>query len=229
MTRYAGYPLGCTSDTTSNGWADQDNYTIRQWLGILGGNASTSIIDTSLYGDITIEITLAPSDVLMLSPLTPALTSYAAVTNNEIGISTSVGTTAALTSSQGTGYTLSNIGFQIVRYDMPQSYYQAVAGVLESGAVFKLYYPNYSSFMSTAQSLPKGGTSRFNLSTQSLDMVISTYQVQDRGVQQAPILGLWGSNGVGCVPGDSSFGFSTATPSTGLAAVSAAVGEYGTY
>ncbi len=57
-------------------WADQDNYTIRQWLGILGGNASTSIIDTSLYGDIIIEITLAPSDVLMLSPTTPTLTSY---------------------------------------------------------------------------------------------------------------------------------------------------------
>ena len=228
MSRYAGFPLGCTSDT-SQGHLDRDNYTIRQWLGILGGNASTSIIDTSLYGDITIEITLAPSDVLMLSPTTPALTSYASATNNETGIATTVGSAAALTASQGTGYTLSNIGFQIVRYDMPQSYYQAVAGVLEAGSVFKLYYPNYSSFMSTAQALPKGGTSRFNLSTQSLDMVISTFQVQDRGTQQAPILGLWGSNGVGCVPGDSSFGFSTATPSTGLAAVSAAVGEYGTY
>ena len=228
VARYAGFPLGCTSDT-SEGHLDRDNYTIRQWLGILGGNASTSIIDTSLYGDITIEITLAPSDVLMLSPTTPALTTYASATNNETGIATTQGTAAALTASQGTGYTLSNIGFQIVRYDMPQSYYQAVAGVLEAGSVFKLYYPNYSSFMSTSQSLPKGGTSRFNLSTQSLDMVISTFQVQDRGVQQAPILGLWGANGVGCVPGDSSFGFSTATPSTGLAAVSAAVGEYGTY
>ena len=70
-------------------------------------------------------------------------------------------------------------------------------GVLESGAVFKLYYPNYSSFMSTSQSLPKRGTSRFNLSIQSLDMVLSTFQVQDRGTQQAPILGLWGANGVG--------------------------------
>jgi hypothetical protein len=86
--------------------------------------------------------------------------------------------------------------------------------------------------MSTAQSLPKGGTSRFNLSTQSLDMVISTFQVQDRETQQAPILGLWGANGVpgvGSLPGDSSFGVSTATPSTGLFATSAAVGEYGTY
>ena len=71
---FAGFPLGCTSDTTPNGYADQDYYTIRQWLGMLGGNASTSIIiDTSLYGDFTFEITLAPLYVLMLSLLTPAL------------------------------------------------------------------------------------------------------------------------------------------------------------
>jgi hypothetical protein len=191
VARYAGFPLGCTSDT-SQGHLDRDNHTIRQWLGILGGNASTSIIDTSLYGDITIEITLVPSDVLMLSPATPTLTAYASAPSNETGIATTVGSAvgAATTTNQGTGYTLSDIGFQIVRYDMPSSYFQAVAGVLEAGSVFKLYYPNYSSFMSTAQSLPKGGTCRCNLSTQSLDMVISTYQVQDRGTQQAPVLGL---------------------------------------
>jgi hypothetical protein len=229
VARHAGFPLGNFSDDTSNSWADQDTNAIRQWLGILGDNASTSIIDTSLYGDITIEITLAPSDVLMLSPTTPALTSYVSATNNETGIATGAGATVGLRASQGIGYTLSEIGFQTVRYDMPQSYYQAVAGVLEPGAVFKLYYPNYSSFMSTHQALPKGGVSRFNLSTQSLDMVISTFQVQDRGTQQAPILGLWGANGVGSLPGDSSFGVSTATPSVGLAATGSAVGEFGTY
>ncbi len=52
-------------------------------------------------------------------------------------------------------------------------------------------------------------------------MVMSTFQVQDRGIQQEPILGLWGVAGVGSFPGDSSFGYSTATSSTGLAAVSA--------
>jgi len=40
-----------------------------------------------------------------------------------------VGATAAATAAQGTGYTISNIGLQIVRYDMPKSYYQAGAGV----------------------------------------------------------------------------------------------------
>ena len=92
----------------------------------------------------------------MLSPTTGTLATYTpSVLNSETGIYITVGSTAALTNSQGTGYSLSNIGFQITRYDMPSSYYQAVASVLEAGSVFKLYYPNYSSFLSTAQSLPK--------------------------------------------------------------------------
>ncbi len=224
VNRYAGFPLGNKDDDKYNTFADQDNYTIRQWLGILGGNASTSIIDTSLYGDITIEITLAPSDCLMLSPV-PVLTAFTSVANSETNTTSVAGTAAALTASQGTGYSLNNIGFQITRYDMPSSYYQAVASVLESGSVFKLYYPNYSSFLSTSQQLPKGGTARFNLSTQSLDMVISTYQVQDRGVNQAPILGTWAANGVGCQPSDST----VMGTSTGLTATSSSAGEFGTF
>ena len=166
----------------------------------------------------------------MLSPTTPTLTSYTSVTNTEVNLSTAVGATPANNPSQGTGYTLNNIGFQITRYDMPQSYYQAVEGVLESGAVFKLNYPNYSTFMGTQVPLQKTGTTRFNISTQSLDMVISTFQVQDRGVQQAPILGLWAKDGVGTLPTDSSYGLDTAVPTTApLKATASACGEFGTY
>ena len=147
LQRYAGFPVGCTSQTVDNSYLDQDVYTIRQWLGILGGNASTSIIDTSLYGDITIEITLAPAGVLMLSPPVGTLATYASVTNTETNLSTTVGGTAAALAATGTGYTLDSIGFQITRYDMPQSYFDAVASVLQGGAVFKLYYPNYSTFL----------------------------------------------------------------------------------
>ena len=132
-------------------------------VGILGGNASTSIIDTSLYGDIVIEITLAPAGVLMLSPPVGTLATYTSATNTEINLATTVGSTAAATAAQGTGYILDNIGFQITRYDMPSTYYSAVASVLEGGAIFKLYYPNYSTFLGIAQSLPKGGTTRFNI------------------------------------------------------------------
>ena len=150
LQRYAGFPVGCTSQSVDNSFQDQDWYTIRQWLGIIGGNASTSIIDTSLYGDIVIEITLAPAGVLMLSPPMGAFgATYASVTNTETNLSTTVYATAGATAANGTGYTLDNIGFQITRYDMPRSYTDAVASVLEGGAIFKLYYPNFSTFLGT--------------------------------------------------------------------------------
>jgi hypothetical protein len=89
MHRFAGFPLGCTSNA-NGGHLDQDNYTVRTWLGLLGPKASTTIIDTSLYGDITIEIALAASDVLMLSPALETLTSYTSQPNDEVGISFNV-------------------------------------------------------------------------------------------------------------------------------------------
>jgi hypothetical protein len=55
LNRYAGFPSGNTSDT-NGGNADQDNYTIRTWLGILDSNASTTIIDTSLYGKMILPV-----------------------------------------------------------------------------------------------------------------------------------------------------------------------------
>ena len=220
LQRYAGFPVGCTSQTVDNSYLDQDVYTIRQWLGILGGNASTSIIDTSLYGDITIEITLAPAGVLMLSPPVGTLATYSSVTNTETNLSTTVGGTAAALAATGTGYTLDSIGFQITRYDMPQSYFDAVASVLQGGAVFKLYYPNYSTFLGAGVTLPRTTTTRFNLSTQSLDMVISTFQVQDRDIQQAPILGQANANGWGSLPTDGSL--------VGATSTSSAAGEFGT-
>jgi len=221
LQAYRGFPVGCTAQSGDNSHLDQDFYTIRQWLGILGGNASTSIIDTSLYGDVVIELTLAPAGVLMLSPPLGAFTSVgASVTNPELNLSIAQTSTVAALAAQGTGYTLDNIGFQITRYDMPSTYYSAVASVLEGGAIFKLYYPNYSTFLGINQSLPKGGTTRFNISTQSLDMVISTFQVQDRDTQQAPILGQANANGWGTSPGD--------TPLVG-ASTTGSAGEFGTH
>ena len=82
---------------------------------------------------------------------------YTSVTNNENNLSTTAASAAAAVAASGTGYTWDNIGFQITRYDMPQSYYQAVASVLEGEAVFYLYYPNYSKFLGAAHALPKAG------------------------------------------------------------------------
>ncbi len=50
------------------------DFSIRNWLGILGGGASTYIIHTDMYGQIDIEITLDQARILMLgaAPITAA-------------------------------------------------------------------------------------------------------------------------------------------------------------
>ena len=48
---------------------------------------------------------------------------------------------------------------------MPQSYFDAVASALhclQGGAVFKLYYPNYSTFLGQDVTQPRTTTTRFN-------------------------------------------------------------------
>ncbi len=169
---------------------DKDDYSIWQWLGILGGNTSTNVIDTSIYGQVEIEITLAPAGKLMLGAAISSATVTALTTStSEIGVATPGGSgTTSLVAAEGTSYSLSNISFSITRYDMPSSYYDAVRSVLQSGATYKFYYPNYSCFQGIASS-NKTGTPRFTLSTQSLDMVIGTFQVPNRDTQQQPMLG----------------------------------------
>ncbi len=52
VRRRADYPIGLYAANGDKYWScrDKDNYSIRQWLGILGGNASTNVVDTSVYG-----------------------------------------------------------------------------------------------------------------------------------------------------------------------------------
>ena len=94
VKRRAGYPIGLVANpATAN---DRDNYSVRNWLGLLGPNASTTIIDTSMLGQVDIEITLAPAGILMLGK-TPDNVAVAAVTiaNSEIGIAVPVGAALA--------------------------------------------------------------------------------------------------------------------------------------
>ena len=192
VRRRAGYPLGLYAADGSADWScrDKDNYSVRQWLGILGNNASTTIIDTSIYGQIDIEITLSPAGCLMLgAPIATSTITAVTTGNSEVGVATAGGSgTTGSISAEGTSYSLSNISFSITRHDMPNTFYDAVKSVLQSGSVYKFYYPNYSCFQGIGTT-NKTGTTRFTLSTASLDMVIGTFIVPNRDTQCQPYLG----------------------------------------
>ena len=157
-----------------------------------------------MYGQIDIEITLANAGILMLgvdpgsttvTALTATAPSGAVPAYNVSGFTDSVnlasqGTPAtAITtavSAESPGYSLSNIGFSIIRYDMPAPFYEAMRNVLTSGAVYRLYYPNYSIFQGIGTT-SKSGTTRFSITTKSLDYVIGTFQIPSRDTITVPL------------------------------------------
>ena len=64
-----GYSIGRLNadDTLNDVLRDRQEYCVRSWLSLLGGNASTNIIDTQMLGIVTIELVLAPASMLMKS------------------------------------------------------------------------------------------------------------------------------------------------------------------
>ena len=185
-----GYPIGLyngTSITTDDKFdacaRDAENYSIRNWLGLLSGGASTNIIHTDMYGQIDIEITLDQAGILMLgqAPIAAAAgTLDSLLSSTNYGFLGDIATAnGAVVDAESAQYVLSNISFNIVRMDMPSYFYEAMANVLAAGTVYKLYYPNYQIF--TGQSTTnKSGTTRFSITTKSLDYCIGTFQCASR-------------------------------------------------
>ena len=179
-----GYSIGQISDGSAR---DKEDYVIRSWLGLL--NPSTAIIDTNILGSVVIKIRLAPSSCLILgSPSDGAITAVNAA-NTETGIIVTAVNAGNALAEEAPGYTLKNVKFSIVRYDLPQEFYMAQAAKLAStGSVFKLWFPNYS--IQSCPSVPvanKKGVNRTSISTRSLDWVLGTFRLPNYTTLAEPL------------------------------------------
>jgi len=174
-----GYSIGSIREDLGVTARDRDHYVIRSWLGLL--NPSTAIIDTNILGSVVIKIRLAPPGCLMLGavndgPIDEELDAY----DTDTFLPYQGLAAGAAAAAESPGYTLKNVKFSIVRYDLPQEFYMSEASKLASGTVFKLWFPNYS--IQSCQSVPVGnkkGVNRTSISTRSLDWVIGTFRLND--------------------------------------------------
>ena len=213
-----GYPIGNANSTTaanllipfpnapagvSSSLNDFDAYSVRSWLSFFGEN-SVKIIDTSIFGQITVVITFTKNAATMLgqantAPIvalpntgTPATTSQFTLTaggnayaitapaiNNDAGIDVAVGNAlGAAVASAGNSYSITNLVFTIVRYDMSPEFYFSQANYLASGFKYDFYFQNYSVFTGTSvNSEQKASVMRVSISSQSVDYVIGTFRI----------------------------------------------------
>lgn len=178
-----GYSIGFLNNGAAR---DKENYVIRSWLGLL--NPSTAIIDTNILGSVVIKIRLAPSSCLMLGATSSAAAAEITAANSETGLTGDAVASGDAFAAEDPGYTLKNVKFSIVRYDMPQEFYMGQAAKLGSGTVFKLWFPNYS-----IQSCPsvavgnKKGVNRTSISTRSLDWVLGTFRLPNYTTLAQPL------------------------------------------
>ena len=175
LTERRGYSTGSVAD---NSGRDRENYVIRSWLGLL--NPSTSIIDTNILGSVVIKIRLAPPTCLINGAVSNnAIAEVLAVApENETGVLVPAVIAGAAIDANTANYQLANVKFSIVRYDLPSEFYMTEASRLASGAVFKLWFPNYSIQSCPAvQAGNKTGVNRTSISCRSLDWVMGTFRL----------------------------------------------------
>lgn len=178
-----GYSIGLLTNGAAR---DKENYVIRSWLGLL--NPSTAIIDTNILGSVVIKIRLAPSSCLILGATANDDLDEVTADTSETGYLGNAIAAGAALAAEDPGYTLKNVKFSIVRYDLPQEFYMAQASKLGGGAVFKLWFPNYS--IQSCASVPVGnkkGVNRTSISTRSLDWVLGTFRLPNYTTLAGPL------------------------------------------
>jgi hypothetical protein len=124
---------------------------VRSWLSLLGGNASTNVVETQTLGIFTIELALAPASILMQGTRNHGVALVDVATSSpfrtEVNRGVLAANTAAITAAipeEPASYNLSDLQFRIVRYLMPREFYDSIAHTLGNGGVYKLWFPNYS-------------------------------------------------------------------------------------
>jgi hypothetical protein len=164
---------------------DRQEYCVRSWLSLLGGNASTNVVETQTLGIVTIELVLAPASMLILGSTATGYTADLAGATSlpyrqQVGRNT-VGATAFRTAAldpETNDYSLSDLQFRIVRYLMPREFYDSIANTLGNGGVYKLWFPNYSVYTGNpVLATNKNSVTSFSISTKSLDYVIGTFRI----------------------------------------------------
>ena len=192
-----GYSIGLS---TTDGASDKENYIIRSWLGLL--NPSTSILDTNILGSVVIKIRLAPPSCLILGAVCDTAITAVSLANSETNLAVTavastdtVITTAAAVAATTANYTLSKVKFTIVRYDLPSEFYQLEASKLASGAVFKIWFPNYTvQSCASVLGINKTGVNRTSISCRSLDWVMGTFRLPTYTTLEGPL------NALGAAP-----------------------------
>ena len=163
--------------TTANGGTSDTNkpMVINNWLGFLGGETSTSVIDCASLGQITLEFVLAPPTVCWVS------------------VSQTISTTAA-TAAGTPSYKISNVYFTMnkITFNSDEYYNLLSSKLLDSGLI--IGYRDYYTTKSSVYAKTANPTFNYSINANSLDAIYVTANIS--GYQTVGYLQLVGSQNI---------------------------------
>ena len=191
---YSGIATLNTTDNETYSTFPFQNFAMSNFLGFID-SCAPSIIDTSILPSLRVRITLAPNNILASAQST-ALSNGEAFTTRTVTTSgsdlTLPGNTANSGFSGGTTqngnagsakYTVSEIHATIECCGLANEVYDnMIAALMNQQSFLELPYKNYQSFQET-----HSGTSRFTVSSASIDRVWTVWRASDYNTVKKPV------------------------------------------
>ena len=162
--------------------ATQDNnkhkYVINHWYGLLGARGkevSSNFIDTNMLGEMTISFVFAKGNVCFFGESTEASVKASTVPANAI---TSAQIATAKTNPTRGSFNINNPKMSMVRYNLPQSYSEALRSNLSSGAKYQIAFNHYE--IHSQEAGKSDGSIRWNENSRDIKGLIAYFTSSTR-------------------------------------------------
>ena len=163
--------------------ATEDNnkqkYVINHWYGLLGARGkevSSNFIDTNMLGEMTISFVFQKGNVCFYGE-TPDQATVRASTVPSNTITTAEVATAMTNPTRGS-FIIKNPKMSMVRYNLPQSYSEALRSNLSSGAKYQIAFNHYEIHSQTANK--SDGVLRWNENARDIKGLIAFFTEDSR-------------------------------------------------
>lgn len=138
-------------------------FVIKDWLGLMGKSSSANILDTNVLGTVIIEILFSGADSLIANVATDAVFT----TTNTVSSKLS-----------GVDIEVSKLKLSMTRMSMPEEYYSMIQRVLSSGKR-RILFDHYE-IIEGAPANTGSNSVRFNMNSQSINWMIGYMAQSDR-------------------------------------------------
>ena len=132
-----------------------EEFVIKDWLGLMGKSSSANILDTNVLGNVIIEIVFSGADCLIANVSTDSV--FSATNTLESKIS-------------GVDIEVSSLKLSMTRMSMPEEYYTMIQRVLSSGKR-RILFDHYE-IIEGAPANTGANSVRFNMNSQSINWMI---------------------------------------------------------